>query len=325
MNRREVIAGLGSAAAWPVVARAQQASVPVIGYLSPNGPDTLIVSMTAFFEGLKEAGYIEGRNLAVEYHWAEGRSERLPELAADLVKQRVNVIVASGLNAALAAKAATTTIPIVFTTGSDPSKGGLVARLNRPGGNITGVSNFATALAAKRLQLLHQLAPKATSIGVLVDPKTPSSETQKTELQEAAGALSLELHFLNASNEREIDKAFTFVVQRRIGALLLADSTFFNARREQLTTLARFNVVPTMYTFREFAVAGGLISYASSLTDAGRRTGKYVARVLNGEKPGDLPVELATKFELVINLKTAKAIGLEISRDMLSIADEIIE
>ena len=231
MKRRTFIAGLGSAAAWPVVARGQQAALPVIGYLSPNWPDALIVSMAAFFEGLKEAGYIEGRSVVVDYYWAEGHSERLPELAADLVKRRAKVIVASGLNAALAAKAATTTIPIVFTTGADPVASGLVVSLNRPDGNITGVSNFATALSAKRLQVLHQLAPKATPIGVLVDPMTPSSEAQKTELRHAAGTLSLELLFVNARNEHEIDTAFRFLVQRRI-------ERFFSPTPHSLTLAA---------------------------------------------------------------------------------------
>jgi putative tryptophan/tyrosine transport system substrate-binding protein len=326
MRRREFIAGLGGAVAWPFRARAQQPAVPVIGYLYPNQPDTMAAfGMTAFLDGLKEGGYIEGRNVAIEYRWAEDRFERLPALAADLARRQVNVIVPTGTNAALAAKSATITIPIVFQAGSDPVRAGLVTRLDRPGGNITGVSNFSTALVAKRLELLHQLVPKTASIGILIDPMSGSSATQRTELQEAANALGLQPLFLNASNEQEIDTAFGTLVRQRTGALLLTDTAFFNARREQLVTLARFNAVPTMYTFGEFAVAGGLISYASSVKDAMRRTGNYVARVLNGEKPGDLPVQLPTKFELVINLKTAKTLGLTIPPSLLAIADEVIE
>jgi putative ABC transport system substrate-binding protein len=276
-------------------------------------------------QGLSETGFVEGRNVSIEYRSAEGRNEQLPSLAVDLVQRHVNVIVASGLDAAVAAKMATSTIPIVFQMGSDPVKAGLVARLNRPGGNITGVSNFAATLAPKRLQVLHQLAPDATHIGVLVDPTSASAEIQKAELEEAAKTLARQLIFLSASNEQEIDAAFTSLVQRRIGALLVTDATLFNARREQLATLARFNAVPTMFTFREFAASGGLISYASSIADAMRRAGIYVARVLKGEKPGDLPVELANKFELVINLKTAKALGLTIPETLLATADEVIQ
>jgi putative ABC transport system substrate-binding protein len=325
MNRRGFISGLGGAAAWPLVARAQ-AQTPVIGYLSPVLPDTsAAIGMGAFLEGLKDGGYIESRNVAIEYRWAENRDDRLPALAADLVRRQVKVILAGGANATLAAKSATTTIPIVFQSGSDPVKAGFVARLNRPGGNITGVSNFSTALSEKRLELLHQLAPKAASIGILVDPTGASSETQTTELQEAANALGLQLIFLNASNEQEIDAAFGTLVRRRTGALLLTDATFFFARREQLVTLARFNAIPTMYAFRQFVAAGGLISYASSSTDAARRAGNYVARILNGEKPGDLPVQLPTQFEMVINLKAAKALGLVVPPGVLAIADEVIE
>jgi putative tryptophan/tyrosine transport system substrate-binding protein len=322
--RREFIAGLGSAVAWPLTARAQQPAMPVIGVLDPSRP-ALETKWAAFLEGLNDGGYIRGRNVAIEYRWAEGHNDRLPALATDLVRRQVNVIVASGTLAALSAKAATTTIPIVFQNGLDPVKAGLVARLNAPGRNVTGVSNISTALAAKRLELLHQLAPKAHSVGILVDPTGPASDTEKTELQEAANALDVQLMFLNASTEHEIDAAFATLVQRRTEALLLTDFTFFNDRREQLVGLARLNRLPTMYTFREFAVAGGLISYASSLTEATRRTGNYVARILNGEKPGDLPIQLPTKFDLVINLKTAKALGLTIPPNLLALADEVIE
>jgi putative tryptophan/tyrosine transport system substrate-binding protein len=308
--------------AWPLAAQAQQPAMPVIGILDPGRPEPTSIYIAALLEGLNDSGYIAGRNVAVEYRWAEGHNDRLPALAADLVRRQVNVIFAGGTPAALAAKAATTTISIVFQNGLDPVKAGLVARLNGPGGNVTGISNISTALAAKRLELLHQLAPKARSVGILVNPGTG---TQKTELEEAANALDLQLMFLNASTEQEIDAAFATLVQQQIGALLLADVPFFNDRREQLVALARFNRIPTMYTFREFAVAGGLMSYASSLTQADRRAGNYIARVLNGEKPGDLPIQLATKFELVINLRTAKALGLTIPPNLLAIADEVIE
>jgi putative ABC transport system substrate-binding protein len=327
MKRREFIEGLGGAAAWRVVASAQQPALPMVGFLSPNRPDTLAAfkSMQAFMEGLKEGGYVEGRNIAIEYRWGEGRLDQLPALAADLVRLQVKVLVPSGADAVLAAKAATTTIPIVFQSGADPIGLGFVSSLSRPGGNVTGVSNYSAALVKKRFELLHQLVPKASPIAVLLDPTSASSETQKTELQEAATALGLQLTFLNASNEQEIDAAFATIMRQRTGALLLADNTFFNFRREQLVTLARFSAVPTMYTFREFAVAGGLISYTSSVADAHRRTGIYVARILNGEKPGDLPVQLPAKFELVINLKTAKALGLTIPETLLATADEVIQ
>jgi putative tryptophan/tyrosine transport system substrate-binding protein len=324
MKRRHFIAGI-SAAAWPLVARTQQRQMPVIGVLQPGWPEPADIHMAALLEGLNEGGYIEGRNVAIEYRWAEGRNDHLPALAADLVRRQVNVIFAPGTPAALAAKAATTTIPIVFQNGLDPVKAGLVARLNAPGGNVTGMSNISPALAAKRLELLHQLAPKARSVGILVDPTGDASDSEKTELEKAANALGLQLIFLNASAEHEIDVAFATLVERQIGALLLADFPFFNDRREQLVALARFNGIPTMYTFREFTLAGGLMSYASSGMQGLRRAGNYVARILRGEKPGDLPVQLPTKFELVINLKTAKALGLTIPPTLLAIADEVIE
>jgi putative ABC transport system substrate-binding protein len=326
MRRRELIMMLGGAAAsvgCPSFAWAQRPALPVVGYLSPNSFDAAFAA--AFLEGLKEGGYVEGRNVVIEYRWAEGHNDRLPALAADLVRRQVNVIVLSGAPAALAVKAATAIIPIVFQFGADPVKAGLVARLNKPGANVTGVTNIATTLAAKRLEVLHQLTPNAPVVGIFIDPTLPASDTQATDLQEAASVLGLKLILLNASNDQEIDAAFATLVQRRIGALLLTDSSFFNGRREQLVTLARFNAIPTMYTFREFAAAGGLISYASSLTDAYRRTGGYVARILKGEKPGDLPVQQPTKFELVINLKTAKALGVTVPPGVLAIADEVIE
>jgi putative ABC transport system substrate-binding protein len=328
MRRRELIMILGGAAAaleCPSFAWAQRPALPVIGYLNPNPLDANPTYLAALLEGLKEGGYVEGQNLAVEYRSAERHNDRLPALAADLVRRRVELIVASGGPAALAAKAATTTIPIVFQTGIDPIKAGLVARLNQPGGNITGVTNISTTLAAKRLEVLHQLTPNAAVVGILIDRTGSPFDTQAADLQEAATVLGLKLILLNASNEQEIDAAFATLVQQRIGVLLLTDTTFFNGRREQLVALARFNGIPTMYTFRDFAAAGGLISYASSITDAFRRTGNYVARILKGEKPGDLPVQQPTKFELVINLKTAKALGLAIPPGVLAIADEVIE
>jgi putative ABC transport system substrate-binding protein len=326
LKRREFITLLGGSAVWPLAARAQQAAVPVIGILHPITAEANAANLAAMRAGLKEGGYVEGQNLAIEYRYAEGRNDRLPALAADLVQRLVNVIAPLGSPAVMAAKAATATIPIVFQAGIDPVKVGLVASLARPGGNITGVSNVSTTLAPKRLELLNKLAPGATTIGVLVDPtNSAATDIQTTDLQEAASSLGLQLMLLNASNEYEIDAAFATLVKQRVGALLLTDNPLFNSRREQLVTLARFNAIPTMYTFREFAASGGLISYASSITDATRRAGVYVARVLKGEKPGDLPIQLPTKFELIINLKTAKALGLTVPPTLLTTADEVIE
>jgi putative ABC transport system substrate-binding protein len=311
-----------------MVVRAQQPAMPVIGVLFPGRPDQDPQPSDirqAYLDGLKEGGYVEGRNVAIEYRWADGHNDRFPALAADLVRRQVRVILAAGTEAALAAKSATTIIPIVFQAGIDPVKAGLVTSLNRPAANVTGVSNFSAMIVAKRLELLHQLTPMTAAIGILVDPTAAITESQNTEVREAATTLGLRPILLNASDEQEIDAAFRALVQQRIGALLLSDTTLFNSRREQLVTLARFNAVPTMYTFREFAVAGGLISYAADVRDARRRTGDYVARILNGEKPGDLPVQLPTKFELVINLKTAKALGLTIPETLLATADEVIQ
>jgi putative tryptophan/tyrosine transport system substrate-binding protein len=326
VQRRQFITLLGGAAAtWPLAPGAQQ-GMPVLGILHPITADANAGNLAALRAGLKEGGYVEGQNLAIEYRYAEGRNDRLPALAADLVRRPVNVIAPQGSPAVLAAKAATTTIPIVFQAGIDPVKVGLVTSLNRPGGNITGVSNVSSALAAKRLELLHKFAPDAATIGVLVDPtNSAATDIQTADLQEAASGLGLRLILLNASNENEIDAAFARLMQQRVGALLLTDHPLFNSRREQLVTLARFIAIPTMYTFREFAVSGGLISYASSITDATRRAGVYVARVLKGEKPADLPIQLPTKFELVINLKTAKALGINAPPSLLALADEVIE
>jgi putative ABC transport system substrate-binding protein len=326
LKRRDFITLLGGAAASPLPARAQQLAMPVIGILHPTTAEANAANLVAFRAGLKEGGYVEGENLAIEYRYAEGRNDRLPALAADLVRRPVNVITPLGSPAVVAAKAATATIPIVFQAGIDPVKARLVASLNRPGGNLTGVSNVSSTLTAKRLELLHKLAPDAATIGVLVDPtNSAATDIQTADLQEAASGLGLQRMLLNVSNEAEIDAAFVTLVQRRIRALLLTDSPLFNSRREQLVTLARFNAIPTMYTFREFAASGGLISYASSITDATRRAGVYVARVLKGEKPGDLPIQLPSKFELVINLKTAKTLGIDAPPSLLALADEVIE
>jgi putative tryptophan/tyrosine transport system substrate-binding protein len=324
MRRRDFIAGLAGAAAWPLVARGQQSKVPVVGVLLA-GASNYDYGMAAMLEGLKEGGYVEGRNLTVEYRFADGHNDRFPALVADLIRRQVSVIFAGGTPAALAAKAATTTIPVIFENGIDPVGAGLVPNLNRPGGNVTGVTNMSTTLAAKRLGLLHQLVPKAASIGVLVDPTAAASDTQRAELQRAADALGLQLVFLDGGNEQEIDRAFATLARQRTGALLLTDNPTLNFRREQLVTLARFNAIPTMSVFRDFAEAGGLISYATSVTDASRRAGNYVARILRGEKPGDLPVQLPTKFELVINLKTAKALSIDVPSSLLAIADQVIE
>lgn len=326
MRRREFIILVGgTAVGWPFVARAQPSAMPVVGFLNPNSANSVGAFVAAFAQGLKDTGYVENQNVAVAYAWAEGHSDRLPALAADLVHRQVTVIMAGATPSAKAAKAATTTIPIVFQLGVDPVKAGLVASLNRPGGNVTGVTNIATGLVAKRLGLLHELVPKAAAIAVLGDPAIDTFSAQKTELQKAASELGLQVIFLNASNEAEIATVFADLAQQRAGALLLTDTPLFNGRRQQLVGLAARYAIPTIYTFREFATIGGLASYASSITDAYRRAGTYVARILKGEKPGDLPVEQPSKFELVINLKTAKTLGLTVPPNVLAIADEVIE
>jgi len=323
IRRREFITLLGGAAAWPLAAHSQD-RMALVGFIGLNSAGATQAYVVALLDGLKQAGYIEGRNLAMEYRFAEGRIDRLPALAADLVQRQVQAIVAQGTPTARAAKGATSTIPIVFEVGTDPVQAGIVASINRPGGNITGVTNIAAALAAKRLELLHALVPHSDTIGIVNDPIADTS-TQATDLQDAARALGLKIMLLNASNDQEIDAAFATIVRQRIEALLLAESSFLIGRREQLVALARFNAVPTMYTFPEFVQAGGLISYGASVTDAWHRAGAYVGRVLRGEKPGDLPVQTPTKYELVINLKTAKALGLTIPPSILARADEVIE
>jgi putative tryptophan/tyrosine transport system substrate-binding protein len=322
LRRRNFITLLGSAvAAWPLAARAQQPSMALIGLLSSTADDRQI---DAIRQGLKGAGYIEGRNLAIKYRSADGRFDRLPALAAELVADPVAVIVALSPPAAVAAKAATTTIPIVFATGADPVELGLVSSLNRPGGNVTGVMFFVNTLGAKRFELLRELSPSATVIGFLVNPQNPTSESQTRDVQTAARAFDVALLTLNAGSEREIDAAFARSVEQRANAMIVGADSLFVSRRDQLVGLAARHALPAIYFLREFAEVGGLISYGASVTDAYRLTGGYAGRILKGEKPAELPVQQTVKFELA-NLKTAKALGLEIPAGVLAIADEVIE
>jgi putative ABC transport system substrate-binding protein len=325
IERRKFLATLGGAAvAWPLAARAQQAAMPVIGIL--GGTDVDDRQLGAIRQGLREAGFSEGRNVAIEYRWAQGRYDRLPELAADLARRNVAVIVAiQGTAPALAAKAATSTIPIVFSTGGDAVKLGLVVSLNRPGANVTGVSFLVNALGAKRLELLRTLVPTATVIGFLVNPDNPNAEPEVRDMREAAHALGQQIHILNANSEQDIDADLADFVHKRIDALITAADAFFLSRRDQLTALAASHAMPAIYHVREIAAAGGLMSYGTSIVDAYRQSGLYVGRILKGEKPADLPVAQSAKFELVINLKTAKALGLQISDKLIALADEVIE
>jgi putative ABC transport system substrate-binding protein len=326
VKRRTFIMLLGgAAAAWPLVARAQQPVVPVIGLLNPGSPGALRQSLAAFNAGLKESGYVEGQNLAVDYRFAEGRFDRLPALASDLVRRQVAVLVVGSTPAALAAKQATATIPIVFTTGSDPVQDGLVASLNRPGGNLTGVYMFASGLEAKRLGLLHEMVPKATTIAVLINPNFSDAENQLRDVQGAAARLGVQLVVVRANAESDFDATFATLVQKRVGALLVCASPFFNAKRQQLVVLAARHAVPAIYEWRDFAAAGGLMSYGTSLADAYGQAGVYAGRILKGAKPGDLPVVQSTRFEFVINLSTAKALGIEVPPTLSARADAVIE
>jgi putative ABC transport system substrate-binding protein len=327
IGRRKFIAALGGAAsAWPFVARAQQPAMPVIGFLGGGTQAGYAPYAAAVRQGLKEAGYVEGQNLAIEYRWAEGQNDRLPALAADLVGRPVAVIAAAGYQAALAAKAATTTIPIVFEGGPDPVELGLVTSLNRPGGNVTGVSNFSAVLVAKQFELLHEMVPNSAVIGVLVNPTSPRlAESTAINAQVAGRSLGKQIHILNASTEDQIDAAFASLARMRSDALLIGGDPFFTSRRGQLVTMATRQGLPTIHNAREFPTAGGLISYGASLVDAYRQTGVYTGKILKGAKPAELPIMQPTKFELVINLTTAKAFGLKIPPTLLARADEVIE
>jgi putative ABC transport system substrate-binding protein len=311
---------------WPLAVRAQQPAMPVIGYLNNGSPESDVPRLTGLRRGLNQSGYIEGRNLVIEYRWAGNQADRLPALATDLVQLRVAVIVSAGLVATLAAKAATTSIPILFVVGADPVQLGLVASLNLPGGNLTGFSNVISELGAKGLALLHELVPGTATIGFLENPNNnPTFELQTRDLLAAAPVMGLKVQILKASNDREIDAAFVRLAQARTGALLVGTDAFFNSRIERLIELAARHAIPTMYPVREFVVAGGLISYGTSLTEMYRQVGLYTGRILKGEKPADLPVIQTTKHELIINLKTAKALGLQIPDRLLAIADEVID
>jgi putative ABC transport system substrate-binding protein len=326
MGRREFVALLGSAAAvWPLAARAQQSAVPIVGYLSAAASDSPPANLAVFRRGLAEAGYVEGQNVAIEYRWAGDQPDRLPALATELVSRKVTVLYAVSNAAAYAAKAATSTVPIVFLSGGDPVEIGLVASLNRPEGNATGVTLFLNELSAKRLELLRETVPNVAVIAFMVNPTNPRAKVNTSEFQAAARAARQDVLIVNVSYESELDAAFATLTQRGAGALLVDGDILFNAQRDRLIRLAERHHLPASYQVRESAVAGGLMSYGPNLPDAHRQAGVYVGRILKGEKPSDLPVLRPTKFELVINLKTAKALGLEIPPTLLALADEVLE
>ena len=326
MKRRAFIRLVGGAATWPLVARAQQPVMPVIGYLHIGSPEVLPDRLAAVRRGLSEVGFVEGRNIAIEYRWADNQNDRLSELAADLIRRHVNIIVApGGTRAALAAKGLTTTIPIVFSASVDPVQSGLVQSLNRPGGNVTGITDMATDVAGKQLELLHELLPGAVRFALLVNPSGASTEVTITEVQSAASAMGRQIEVLRVRTPGEIDTAFRTLKQKEADALLVSPNPLFSTRRVQLASLAIRHTVPTIHSQREFAESGGLMSYGSSFTDRERQLGVYAGRILKGEKPADLPVLRASKFEFVINLQTAKVIDLDVPPTLLARADEVIE
>jgi putative ABC transport system substrate-binding protein len=326
MRRRNFIALLGSAAvAWPLAARGQERAMPVVGILNAGAREVMRPQIAAFLEGLKESGYVEGQNLAVEYRFAAGQFDRFPALASDLIRRQVSVLFASSVAGVRAAKEATSTIPIVFSVGDDPVASGLVPSLNRPGGNLTGAYQFAAGLEAKRLGLLHEMVPKATTIAVLVNPNYSGAENQLREVQEAAARLGVQLVIVRANVESDFDAAFSTLVQQRATALLVCASPFLNARRQQLIVLATRHALPAIYEWREFAAAGGLMSYGTNISEAYHQAGVYAGRILKGAKPADLPVVESTQFEFVINLSTAKALGIQVPPTLSARADEVIE
>ena len=326
MKRREFITLVGAVTAWPLAALARQPAIPVIGFMSARAPEDSVPPLAAFRRGLKEGGFVEGENVAIEFRWARGDYSRLPALAADLVGRQVQVIVAAGgENSALAAKAATATIPIVFGIGGDPVQLSLVASLNRPGGNVTGVTLLTNLMEPKRLGLLRDLAPGAGPVGTLINPSFPPSVHQLQQVEEAAWAISQPIVIAKASNDDELETAFASLVREGVGALLITADPYFDTRRDRIVAFAARQRLPAIYQFREYAVAGGLLSYGVSITDSYRQYGDYTAKILNGANPAELPVYQPTKFELVINLKTAKALGLKISDNLLTLADEVIE
>jgi len=327
MRRREFIkAATASAVAWPLAARAQQSARPVLGFVNVASAKNFTRPLSAFLKGLGETGYVDGQNVAIEYRWAEGKNDRLPSFVADLIERKVTVIAATSTPAAIVAKAATTTIPIVFTTADDPVRLGLVTSLNRPGGNVTGATQATVEVAPKQLQLLHELVPKARVMALLVNPAIPTLADSSTRaLQAAARTLGLDLHVLTASTEGEFNGVFAQLIQLRAGGLVIGSDPFFTSRTEQLAALAVHHAVPAVYHWREFAVAGGLVSYGAAVTDVYRLAGNYTGRILKGDKPADLPVQQVTKVEMHINQKTAKALGLTVPQALLSRADDVIE